>query len=487
MNQSRKQKIDSLLSWLNLTLSEEQAEVFYDETINILMAGGEGAAKSFTGGLKALLFSLTAPHSIKLGWVVGADFEDARKEMDYIIDWAEALGVLDRSGSTISSHSDQKCKLHITAPSGGDGEPINFYIESVSGHDPLKIGREEPDFIIGCEVSRWESELWRRCQGRLARKYPKSWGYFSGSFETSLGWFPEMYNLGQGPNDQDLVSYSIPSHANRFLYPGGVSDPAIIKLQNGMSPERFMARHMGKPSPPVDAVLPEFKNTYHVYPVRYEVGYPVYVFIDPGTHIYAVLFVQIVGVEVHVLDEVFMARATHEAVITATINNPLWQYIREGVIDVAGTQHHFGFGSPEEAWARDTRGALTLRAEYRKLNDTVERLRSVMAINPTTQRPRLLVDPKCRGLIAEFGGGKAPVDGSGLWRKDGSGKPSEKNCDSAKALGYGLLALYGTVRPGSSVNTALFSEQDEEEAYSYLETSGSSGSSLQDLLRRNSG
>src|SRR3990167_6579612 len=267
------------------------------------MAGGEGASKSYTGGLRALLYSLTADRSYKLGWIVGADFEDARKEMDYIIDWSDQLGVLDRDNSTISSHSDQKCKVHIVAPATLHQDRIDFYIETVSGHDPLKVGREEPDFIVGCEVSRWEVELWQRCQGRLIRKYPYAWGYFSGSFETSLGWFPEVFALGQGPNDQDLRSYSVPSSANRALYPGGASDPAIVKLQNSMSPERFMARHMGKPAPPKDAVLPEFKTTYHVFPVTYEPGYPVYIFIDPGTHIYAVEFVQIVGDEVHVLDE----------------------------------------------------------------------------------------------------------------------------------------------------------------------------------------
>ena len=483
MEVARKAKIQDLLSFLKVELSDEQAEVFYDENINVLMAGGEGASKSYTAGLRGLLYSLTSPRPIKLGWVVGADFEDARKEMDYVIDWSETLGILDRDGSTISSHSDQKCKVHIKAPSGLDGKPIDFYVETVSGHDPLKIGREEPDFILGCEVSRWEAELWHRCQGRLARKYPHSWGFFSGSFETSLGWFPEIYNLGQGPNNQDLVSYSVPSHANHYLYPGGPSDPAIVKLQNSMSPDRFLARHMGKPSPPRDAVLPEFKNTYHVYPIQHEHGYPVYIFIDPGTHIYAVLFVQIVGDEVHVLDEIFIAAASHEAVVTATMTNPLWQFVRDGVIDVAGGQHHFGFGSPEEAWQRDT--GLVLRAEYRKIPETVERLRSVLAINPVTQRPRLLVHPRCRGLIGEFGGGKAPVEGSGLWRLTSSGVPSKDNCDATKALGYGLLAKYGTLRPGSALNTALFAEEDSEESYSYLQDAVPVGASLQDLLRRN--
>ena len=481
MDNLRKQQISDLLFQLNIELSTEQSEVFFEDSINIIMAGGEGASKSFTGALKALMYSLTASYQVRLGWLVGADFEDARKEMDYVIDWADQLGVLDRDNSTISSHSDQKCKVHIFAPARIKEEAIDFYIETVSGHDPLKIGREEPDFIVGCEVSRWETELWHRCQGRLVRKYPRSWGFFSGSFETSLGWFPEIFNLGQGPNDQDLKSFSVPSHANRFLYPGGPSDPAITKLQNSMSPERFLARHMGKPSPPRDAVLPEFKNNLHVYPVEHVPGYPVYIFIDPGTHIYAVEFVQLVSDEVHVLDEVFIAHASHEAVVTATMTNRHWQYVREGVIDVAGTQHHFGFGSPEEAWARDARG-LVLRAEYRKVHQTVERLRSVMAINPVTQRPRLLINPRCKGLIAELGGSRAPVDGSGLWRVSSSGQPSSDHCDAAKALGYGLLALYGTTRPGANLTNPLFEDEDEE-VYSYLDEPVGAG--LQGLLVRN--
>lgn len=481
MDQVRKQRIADLLSLLNIILSNEQEEVFYDDTRNVVMAGGEGASKSFTGGLKALLYSLTAPYKIKLGWVVGADFEDARKEMDYIIQWSDELGVLDRAGSTISSHADQKCKLHIMVPGTLRADPIDFHVESVSGHDPLKIGREEPDFIVGCEVSRWEVELWRRCQGRLARKHGKSWGFFSGSFETSLGWFPEVFALGQGANDEDLVSYSVPSSANYYLYPGGAGDPELVKLQLSMTPERFLARHMGKPSPPQDAMLPEFKSSLHVHAIGFVPGYPVYIFIDPGTHIYAVEFVQIVADEIHLLDEVYIARATHDAVVTAVMTNRLWPYVTEGVIDVAGGQHHFGFGSPEEAWHRDTRG-LPMRAQYHKVSETVERLRSVLAINPVTQRPRLIVHPQCTGFIAEAGGGRAPVEGSGLWRKTPGGEPGKDHCDATKALGYGLLALYGTLRPGAAFSTPLYGEE-ETETYSYLDAPDRPQRSLQDLLR----
>ncbi|HHT9130896.1 MAG TPA: hypothetical protein ACFYED_00215 [Candidatus Tripitaka californicus] len=423
---------------------------------------------------------------------MGADFEDAYKELVgtssedlSIVNIADRLGILDRRGSTISTHSDQKCRVHIQLRATLTLPAVDFYVESVSGYDPLKVGRDEPDWILGAECSRWTSELWYRAQGRLARKYPRSWGYFSGSPETAQDWFSEIATLGQGPNDQGIVSYYMPSWANRVLYPGGADDPAIQRLQSSMSRDRFLSRHIGKPSPPRDAVLPEFKHSLHVHPVEYVQGYPVYVFIDPGTKVYAVDFVQIVGMEVRMLNQVYIPRATHSQVINATLLTPEWKYVRAGVIDVAGSQHHFGGGSPEEAWFRDTQG-LQLQAKYWRVEQTVERLRSVLQINPVTLRPYLLINPRCTGIISEMGGGKSPNPEGGLWRMSPQGTPRTDNCDATKALGYGLLSVYGTINPYQNEAAAQGEESEEEKKYggTYMAPVRAKSSLIDALTRR---
>ena len=472
---------------LNIELSPQQAEPFWDESRNVVNCAGEGAGKSTIGVLKAICFSLTAPKPPSLGWCMGADFEDAYKELVgtsgddlSIVNIADRLGILDRAGSTISSHADQKCRVHIYVRPTLYLPAIDFYIEDVSGYDPLKIGRDEPDWILGAECSRWLPELWYRAQGRLARKYPRSWGYFSGSPETAQDWFSEIAALGQGPNDQDIVSYYMPSWANKVLYPGGADDPAITKLQNSMSRDRFMARHVGKPSPPRDAVLPEFKHSLHVHPVEYVQGYPVYVFIDPGTTVYAVEFVQIVNQEIRVLNEVYMPQASHAQVITNTLLKPEWKYVRAGVIDIAGSQHHFGQGSSEEAWYRDTHG-LQLQAKYWRVEQTVERLRSVLQINPITQRPYLVIHPRCTGMISEMGGGKSPNPAGGLWRMSPQGTPRAENDHASKALGYGLLAVYGTISPYQ--NETIEGEDKDAGSYMSATRAPARSSLLESLIR----
>ncbi len=480
MDQNRQQKIKDILAHLNLELQPAQEGPFWSEAPSTVVSAGEGFGKSVLGSLRAVAYGLTDPDT-KLVWVVGAIMEDAYKELHGTSpeDWsilrtAEELGVLDRDGSTISTHSDQKERLHIFAPGTLTEPPVDFWVQSISGHDPRFVGRDEPDIIIGAEVSHWESELWQRCQGRLARK-PGSWGYFSGSPEYARSWFNEVTEMGQAANLAGVKSFYGRSSDNRVIYPGGEDDPALVKLRDSMSTERYEMRHLGRPGQPQDMVLPEFKVTLHVRPVSHEEGFPTYVFIDPGTRIYAVLFVQLLRDKVHVLDEVYMARGSHEEVVNAAMTTPAWKYVREGVIDVAAHQSHFGLGTPEEHWYNST--GLRLQASFWKVSQTVERLRSMLMVNPSTQNPRLVIDPKCRGLIAELGGGQTPVVGSGPWLLSGAGQPKAENDHACKALGYGLLAHFGAARP----NTV---EEDDDAQTTYLNEIGvGPGAALDALLR----
>jgi hypothetical protein len=465
-----------ILSLLGMKLWPEQQDVFDIEALLVLMVGGEGSGKTTIGALKALTSVLVDGAPVGLGWFVGSIMEDATKGIREFQKFAELLGVLDRGGSTISSHDDQKFSLHIVARAHGNFPAVDTRVDSVSAHDPLQIGREDLDFIVGEEVSRWEVEAWHRCLGRLARK-KHAWGYFSGSPETSYGWFHDEWKMGQQPNDKNLVSMAVPSSANRTLYEKGESDPKLSALRSDMTEERYRTRHLAIFGAPHNAVIPEFKETLHVHPVSMDPNLPVHIFIDPGTHLYAVEFVQFVGSAVKVLDEVYIPHATHEQVIQATTMKHAWANVRAGVIDVAGTQHHFGFGSPEEAWYRDT--GIALQAKYHLLDRVTDRLRGVMATDPITQRPYLTIDPKCRGLIVELGGGRSFLPGRGLWVMKGE-KPSTANCDGAKALGYGLLTHLGSTRPRAPLQS--LDDIDDSEVLTYLSPARQERS-LEDLIR----
>ena len=136
---------------MNLELSPEQTDVLFHPSRLKIIGGGEGAGKSFLGALTGVIRGIVDAHENGydedlLYWVVGADFEDARKELEYIHEWLDEMGLVDNSKTSISTHKDQKCILTTT---------IGAVFETVSGYDPKKIGREQPQGIIGCEISRW--------------------------------------------------------------------------------------------------------------------------------------------------------------------------------------------------------------------------------------------------------------------------------------------------------------------------------------------
>ena len=77
---------------LNLELSEEQRDVLYHPSRLKIIGGGEGAGKSFLGALTGVIRGIVDAHESGydeklLYWIVGADFEDARKELEYIHEW----------------------------------------------------------------------------------------------------------------------------------------------------------------------------------------------------------------------------------------------------------------------------------------------------------------------------------------------------------------------------------------------------------------
>lgn len=427
-----------------LPLSKEQAYVLYDDARVKILAGGEGSSKSLLEALEAVGRSVHRAYENQLEpqlvWIVGADFEDARTEFDYILDFCDILRIAKRSESSISTIRKQQVILSTT---------LNITFKTVSAFDPLKISREDPDGVLGAEVSRYvDIEVYRRIKGRLIRKYPHSWAVLGGSYEGQVGWFPDLVKLGEGPNEEGIKSYILPSWANPYYYPGGEEDPKIQLLKETEPPLRFLERYAGIATPPTDSMFPEAKAILHVSEIaELDPNFPVYLFMDPGDRfIYAIEFVQFIGDEVHVVDEVYVSRHSHAQVIQATQLKPAWaqKALRGHVADIAAQQHHYGMPSALEAWYADT--AINFEGRKRTINEVVEKLRSVLGLNPVTLRPRLLVHPRCRGLIAEFGIGPPPIPGVGRWREI-RGRPENKNDHATKALGYGLLFHFGAQSP----------------------------------------
>ena len=395
-----------------------------------------------------------------LTWFIGERYIDAYKDWSEALKVAQALGIVEGTPS-IRDNGQLVCTFFTKW-----GQKV----QTVSGHDAQTIGREEPEIIVGAEASLWSEELWQRVFGRLERRSRfGSRMLASGSFESAIGPFYTYYNMGRGANEEDLVSFKMPSWSNLALYPEGYDDPAMRRQRALNSKQRFMERFGAEPAPPALAVLPQFNSAIHIDgQLKYEKGAPTYCFVDPGDHVYGTMIVQVIGGEVRVLESIYAHMSHHEAVITDTQNLEGWKYTsntRRVVIDVQAKARHAQSESPIEIWRRRT--GYTVTGRKVAVDASVERLRSLLEINPATGLARLRIHPRNTGLIAEMGGGKSPVPGGGPWLKTAvNGSPRRENDHLCKALAYGIIELYGTQMPEEDYRD--YDTYDQTEAISYV-------------------
>ena len=409
----------------------EWEEVFDSPSPNLIVVGGEGSGKSLQG---AAYLTARTVYDLMFGpqlyWIVGRDFEDARKDLDYFVDMYRQIGEF----TDVSLPTKPDNPAGVTTDTG-------HRIQIISSYDPLKIAREEPMGIVGAEVSRWEMETLSRCEGRLLRKYPNSWGFFGGSPESSIGWFADTIKYASGPNERHFRSFKIPSWCNASLYPGGREDPAIKRAEAGRSPQKFLERFGAEFTPPKGLVCHTFRYNLHIdHALVYDPMLPVYIAIDPGSTVYAVLFIQLTDDgEVRVLDEIYVHRWPHEEVLNEFKSRPLHGAVVGGSIDIASTQRQNAMPHAYDEWHKET--GLLLYAEKHSVDDSVDRLLWALANNPNTGRARLRIHPSCTGIISEMGGGVAPVPDGGPWMRYSTpqnqwGPPMRKNDHACKALAY---------------------------------------------------
>ena len=446
-----------------IVLFEEWEDVILSASPNKLIAAGEGSGKSLWS---AVYLVCRMVYDIQFGpqlyWIVGKDFEDARMEFDYFMDLYEQVGTL--GARSTSNAQDQPCFV-IT--------DLGHEVRTISAYDATKIARREPLGIIGSECSRWEEEILERCEGRLVRNYPHSWGFFSGSPEASVGWFADMYEYAQGQNERGFRSFQIPSWCNLAKYPLGREDPAIKRAEASRSPQKFKERFGAAFAAPEGLVCHTFRNNLHVDSfLEYDPELPVYVGIDPGGIVYAVEFVQFpANGDICILDEIYAYRWTHEEIINEFKARPLGSAVVGGSIDIASKQVQNAMPVSLDEWRKDT--GLSLWVKKCAVDDTVDKLLWALAINPNTGRPRLRVRPNCKGIISEMGGGKSPVPKGGNWMRHQTpqgtwGAPKRENDHACKGLAYLLQGPYAHMTSSKPKQVSYLSSPGRARSASYV-------------------
>jgi len=410
---------------LGFRATPAQAAVFVSKARIKLISGGERAGKSITDEKEAL------PKIVQGGlfWLVGDYYEAVRGEWNYLVDdLIKCFGNIVEVSKVIDPG-------HITI-AGKEG----IRIETKSAQDPKKLATEAPDGILVCEAAQVDYEVYLRLRGRLAEK--RGWMNLAGTLEGSIGWFPEMYTRWSGPNTEEAQSFSLPTWSNIAIFPGGENDPEIVKLRNETPADRFAERYGGVPVPVTGRVVTEFCNQIHVGTYEFDSDLPVEIAVDPGyAGAHAVLACQQWGEQLVVIDEIYLQGVVTKDIITICRKTPWWTSVTGGAIDIAAKQHQ-AMEAPIEIWLHD--GHLSLRTLKVGIEDGIDLLQTHLKVHPISNKPGILINSKCKGLIAECGGGKSPVETGGMWMRDKNTHVAiDKNNHATKALIYLLANKFG--------------------------------------------
>ncbi len=391
-----------------------------------LIAGGERAGKSRSAAMELFGRMLQG----RLFWLVGPDYDLCRPEFDYLVDACQRIGAV----QTVRAPAVSRAELLTRT---------GARIVTRSAHDPERLAGEAPDGIVGCEAAQLPPQVFLRVRGRVAER--RGWLWLSGTFEGSRGWYASAFRRWRGAGVDGVdgaagaQAFSIPTWANRALYPGGRADPEIAALEALFPTDVFMERFGGVPCPPATLVFREFDPRVHVHDQARASGREVELAIDPGyAGAYAVLAVETRGGQAAVVDEVYARRATAGEVIAACQRRPWWPRVRGGVIDIAGRQHHAA-PSQVEIWASLAR--LRLRSRRVPVRDGIERLRTFLR-DPASGAARLTVSPSCPNLIAEFEHYRYHDDSG---RRPISEEPIDRDNHAIKALTYWLFDRFGAI------------------------------------------
>lgn len=409
---------------LNFQATPGQAPILEDDSRITLIAGGERGGKSLTAEKKAL----PKMFSGKLFWLVGKEYGEVRAEFGYFIEDFVKLGIFQSASTNVDPGKIvfNEGKVLITLPT----------------KDVQKIATEAPDGIIVAEAAKIEYYAYLKLLGRLIEK--RGWMIMSGTFEGSLGWYPELFTSWQGFNEEGGKSFSLPTWSNIVIFPGGRQDEAILGIERDTPHDMFSERYGGIPCPPSNKAVPEFSNKIHVGDYKYDPNLPVWLWIDPGyAGAYAVEVIQKWPEQVVIVDEIYLQGYVTSEIIKICndpIKNPWWKLVEGGVIDIAGKQHQ-AMEAPTEIWLSEAN--LSLRSQKVKEEYGLELLRGFLKVNPLTGKPKLLVNASCKGFISECGGCQSPV-GGGMWLKDiNTGKLLNRDNHACKAVIYGLVDSFG--------------------------------------------
>ena len=120
------------------------------------------------------------------------------------------------------------------------------------------------------------------------------------------------------------------------------------------------------------------------------------------------------------------------------------------MIDIQATRNQQSLNNlPVDVWQQRT--GLSLRSQYVKIEDGIDRFKTFLRVNPVTNEPRIVFAPRCHGILSELGVENSPITDrleTYRWDLDKNGDlktktPRDRHNHGIKAVTYWEMVNYG--------------------------------------------
>ena len=389
-------------------------------------------------------------------WIVGPQYSDSEKEFRVFYDACKRMGFpLDRPGTYNDPHGGD---LQVSLWGG------RFFVVAKSARYPETLVGEGLSGALLVEAAKLKLSVWNKYI-RPALADFQGWSLFTSTPE-GKNWFYEMWQRGQDEESEDYESWRLPSWMNDHIFTQPTSEEGVKlllkRVQNGepitedlarecgvdheiaamlsdMSEERFRQEVGADFTDFVGRVFKEWDEEIHVRRLKYRRDLPVYLAVDYGwTNPFVALAVQVDRLgRINVLREYRQSERTIYEIAEDLANDPIMSKVNTLYPDPAEP------GDTEVL--RDVLRCRVVKRTGGRVKDRLELIRQSLKTRPSgaksdKQRPNMMVDRSCTGLIFEMGEYSYPDNPRGGASKE---VPKDEDDHGPEALGRFFKGYYG--------------------------------------------
>ena len=394
-------------------------------------------------------------------WVVGPTYTDAEKEFRVLYNRLKRMGYEDKFDRPGTYNDPLGGNMHLSMWEG------TFQVHCKSAKHPESLVGEGLSGAIFAEAAKLKEVIYTKYVRPTLADFD-GWSLMTSTPE-GKNWFYRMWQRGQDPLRRDWWSMRAPSWLNPYVYPLSATDdgihavrermqrgievipeehgvdPEIAALVGDLTEEAFNQEIGALFTEFVGRVFKDFDEETHVASLEYDPAWSTYACCDYGfTNPSVWLLVQVDphGERINVLDEVYERGLAADEFAARIIDRGL----------APGSCIAF---YPDPASPGDTRileeklkirhrggtgGELRWRLDA--IRKSLKRILPHLPMEHADNRPKLMIDRKCVGLINDMQEYRYPERRSEVG--DAPENPMKKDDHGPEALGRFFAGLEGT-------------------------------------------